>query len=95
LFERTGIPCLVKGGRRGFKVLDVLYDGRDFHEFRHDRLSKNVHGTGCFLSAAILALLASGEELPEACSKGIDLTGKAIGAAPGGTDKRTSFSFSY
>lgn len=93
LFERTGVPCLVKGGRRGFKMLDVLYDGSDFHEFRHDRLSKNVHGTGCFLSAAILAFLVMGKGLREACAKGIEMTEKAIGTAPGGADKRTSFSF--
>ncbi len=93
LFEMTGNACLVKGGRRGRSVLDVLYDGKDVREFVHDRLPRNVHGTGCFLSAAILAYLASGRGLPEACSMGISLIGKAMAAAPGKAGRRTSFSF--
>jgi hydroxymethylpyrimidine/phosphomethylpyrimidine kinase len=50
---------LVKGGHgSGPAVVDVLHDGRRFDEFRATRIvTKNTHGTGCTLSAAIAALL--------------------------------------
>jgi hydroxymethylpyrimidine/phosphomethylpyrimidine kinase len=50
---------LVKGGHgSGPEVVDVLYDGRRFDEFRAGRLvTRNTHGTGCTLSSAIAALL--------------------------------------
>jgi len=39
-------------------VVDVLYDGRHFDEFRARRIAtRNTHGTGCTLSSAIAALL--------------------------------------
>jgi hydroxymethylpyrimidine/phosphomethylpyrimidine kinase len=38
------------------------------HTFRHPRVaSKNTHGTGCTLSAAIAARLAHGDNLAAAC----------------------------
>ncbi|MBX7256053.1 MAG: bifunctional hydroxymethylpyrimidine kinase/phosphomethylpyrimidine kinase [Candidatus Hydrogenedentes bacterium] len=53
---------LIKGGHMsGDVVEDLLYDGRAFHTFRASRIdTKNTHGTGCTLSAAITAYLAKG-----------------------------------
>jgi len=50
---------LVKGGHlAGAESIDVLFDGRDYREFPAPRLAtRNTHGTGCTLSAAIAALL--------------------------------------
>lgn len=54
---------LVKGGHLQGEPVDLLFDGRQFHEFRSDRVqSKNVHGTGCTYASAIATLLAL--ELP-------------------------------
>jgi hydroxymethylpyrimidine kinase/phosphomethylpyrimidine kinase len=74
-----GVPCLVKGGHLRGEVADVLHDGRELSVFRHRRLRRSVHGTGCFLSAAILGYLADGLGLEEACGRGIALTARSIG----------------
>lgn len=61
---------LLKGGHSsGSEAIDVLYcrDGSR-HEFSSPRLpGKGKHGTGCNLSSAILANVALGKSLPEAC----------------------------
>jgi len=51
---------LVKGGHLPGKVCrDLLFDGSEFVEFSSPRLdTRNTHGTGCALSAAIAACLA-------------------------------------
>lgn len=58
---------LIKGGHlSGETSPDLLYDGRDFTTFEARRIeTKNSHGTGCTLSAAITALLARGKPLAE------------------------------
>ena len=81
IYESSLIPCLVKGGHLKGKAADILYDGRDFTTFEHLRLNKSVHGTGCFLSSAILACLAGGSDLKTACRHGIRMTGRAIAEA--------------
>lgn len=59
--------ALVKGGHLPGDALDVLYDGRGFHEFRAPRIAtRHTHGTGCVLSAAVTASLARGLPLVEA-----------------------------
>ncbi len=59
---------LLKGGHLGGgQCVDILWDGKQFHRFaaaRHP--SRNTHGTGCTLSAAITALLARGLDLVSA-----------------------------
>jgi hydroxymethylpyrimidine/phosphomethylpyrimidine kinase len=62
---------LITGGHgRGDVVVDVLYDGDRFLEFRTERVSEaNVHGTGCTLSAAVAAYLAQGLPLEQAAER--------------------------
>ncbi len=51
-------------------VPDVLYDGTTVTVLRADRVdTPNSHGTGCSLSAAIAAKLASGAEVPAAVAE--------------------------
>ncbi len=60
---------LVKGGHLDDEKesIDVLYDGDQVFTFRATRIeSKNTHGTGCTLSAAISANLARGTTLTDA-----------------------------
>jgi hydroxymethylpyrimidine/phosphomethylpyrimidine kinase len=76
---------LIKGGHlaSGERVVDILYDG-NVRAFRGQRLeSKNTHGTGCTLSAAITAQLAKGESLHAAVRRAIDYVHNAIASAPG------------
>ncbi len=92
--HRSGlVPCLVKGGHLRGEAVDVLFDGRAFAVFRHERLGKKVHGTGCFLSAAILGYLAGGRGLEEACRRAIRLTAQAIRKAVPAGKGRAAFSF--
>jgi hydroxymethylpyrimidine/phosphomethylpyrimidine kinase len=59
---------VVKGGHReGAIAVDVLFDGRNFHEFASPRIdTTSTHGTGCTLASAIAAFLARQETVPEA-----------------------------
>jgi hydroxymethylpyrimidine/phosphomethylpyrimidine kinase len=59
---------IVKGGHGpGDEIIDVLFDGERFHEFRTARVStRNTHGTGCTFASAIAAYLALGQSLTEA-----------------------------
>lgn len=59
---------LVKGGHgTGAYSTDMLFDGHAFTRFSEPRIrTRNTHGTGCTLSAAIAAGLARGLALPEA-----------------------------
>lgn len=59
---------LVKGGHgSGDSSVDFLYDGKDFLPVKGKRVNtKNTHGTGCVLSAAITAYIAKGFEVKDA-----------------------------
>jgi hydroxymethylpyrimidine/phosphomethylpyrimidine kinase len=70
---------LVKGGHLKGDAMDLLWDGRDFHEFSVPRVdSPNTHGTGCTLSAAIAAGLALGNSLPDAVARAKAYVTRAI-----------------
>ncbi|MGN0832135.1 MAG: bifunctional hydroxymethylpyrimidine kinase/phosphomethylpyrimidine kinase [Kiritimatiellia bacterium] len=69
LYGRFGRAVLVKGGHgANAAAVDVLYDGREFHEFSMPWVPDPVstHGTGCSLAAALAAELALGRDLPTA-----------------------------
>jgi hydroxymethylpyrimidine/phosphomethylpyrimidine kinase len=91
--ESSLVPCLVKGGHLEGEAVDVLCDGGNLKVFRHVRVIKSVHGTGCFLSAAILGCLAGGCGLEEACRRGIALTARGIRKSAPADKGRTVFSF--
>jgi hydroxymethylpyrimidine/phosphomethylpyrimidine kinase len=58
---------LVKGGALEGDAVDVFFDGERLVELPSPRIdTRNVHGAGCTLSAAIAARLALGAELLEA-----------------------------
>jgi hydroxymethylpyrimidine kinase/phosphomethylpyrimidine kinase len=76
---------LIKGGHAsGKESVDLFHDGRIFESFRGPRLdTRNTHGTGCTLSAAIAALLALGSSPLEAAFRSKAWLHDAIRAAPG------------
>jgi hydroxymethylpyrimidine/phosphomethylpyrimidine kinase len=71
LHELGCAAVLIKGGHgSGAEAIDILYDGSDIQLFSRPRVdTRNTHGTGCTLSAAITALLARGSELKEAVDR--------------------------
>ena len=85
---------LVKGGHSsGAEAVDLFHDGRIFESFRGPRLTtRNTHGTGCTLSAAIAALLALGSPPLEAAFRAkawlhdAILAGPRLGAGTGPVD---------
>jgi hydroxymethylpyrimidine/phosphomethylpyrimidine kinase len=77
---------LVKGGHihgDSTTAVDYLYDGM-FTVYRHERIdTRNTHGTGCTLSAAIAASLANGSTLRDSVQTATDFVHDAIATAPG------------
>src|SRR5665213_2865147 len=61
---------IIKGGHAaGDEIVDLLFDGHAFTEWRTPRIAtKNTHGTGCTFAAAVAANLALGKSLSEAGS---------------------------
>jgi hydroxymethylpyrimidine/phosphomethylpyrimidine kinase len=67
----------------GREVIDVLFDGHAFHEFRAPRIdSRHTHGTGCTFASAVAAGLALGHDLPDAARRAQQYVGGAIANAP-------------
>ena len=58
---------LIKGGHLKGPAMDIFYDGKNFTALKAPRIrTKNTHGTGCTLSAAIAANLAKGQKIETA-----------------------------
>jgi hydroxymethylpyrimidine/phosphomethylpyrimidine kinase len=62
---------IVKGGHgEGDEIVDLLFDGVQFREYRTARvMTRNTHGTGCTFASAVAAALALGSELPDAAAR--------------------------
>ena len=89
IFGAIGVPCLVTGGHLPGRAIDILYDGRRESSFEHEKLRRDVHGTGCCLSSAILGYLARGRSLESACGLASDFVHEAIrGSAKAGRGRR-------
>jgi hydroxymethylpyrimidine/phosphomethylpyrimidine kinase len=74
---------LVKGGHLGGDATDVLFHQGEYREFTSPKIAtRNTHGTGCTLSAAITASLASGYDLPEAVERAKQYVTAAIRSNP-------------
>src|SRR5205814_7534757 len=70
---------LMKGGHRAGDATDLLFDGQTFRRFAADRIdTPNTHGTGCTLSAAIAAGLASGLDVVGAVARAKHYVSEAI-----------------
>lgn len=68
----------------GPAVIDLLFDGHDFHEFRVARVeSRHTHGTGCTYASAVAAGLALGHDLPAAAWRAQQYVAGAMAHAPG------------
>ena len=76
---------VIKGGHMpSSTIVDVLYDGRDFHEFPTERIAgTSTHGTGCTFAAAITAHLARGRAVEDAIRQAQGYIAAAIRQAPG------------
>ena len=77
--------ALVKGGHLAEdEIVDVLVSDGAVRRFTHSRIdTTSTHGTGCTLSAGIVAGLALGRPLEQAVADALDFVHRAIAAAPG------------
>lgn len=75
---------IVKGGHFPTDdIVDMLYDGHRFMEFKGERVAGgSTHGTGCTFAAAIAAQLALGRALEEAIPLAQQYVAGAIRHAP-------------
>jgi len=70
---------LIKGGHLEGEIIDLLFDGKAFHEYRGPRIStKNTHGTGCTFASAIATELAEGNPVHVAVKRAKDFMTLAI-----------------
>lgn len=76
---------IIKGGHSpSADILDLLYDGERFRDFRSERVAgTSTHGTGCTFAAALAARLALGDSLEDAVPKAQQYVAGAIRHAPG------------
>jgi hydroxymethylpyrimidine/phosphomethylpyrimidine kinase len=76
--------ALIKGGHRAGAPTDLLLSPAGFQTFSGTRVeTRNTHGTGCTLSAAVTACLAGGEVLEDAVLHAKTFVQRAIETAPG------------
>lgn len=73
---------LLKGGHaQGATAVDILCDRAGVERYERPRVdTKNTHGTGCTLSAAITALLGQGVDLRQAIRRAKDYVWQALEA---------------
>lgn len=70
---------LIKGGHLAGDCIDLLFDGTVFTTFAGPRFdTKNTHGTGCTLSAAIATGLGQGLTVADAVRRAKDYVATAI-----------------
>lgn len=84
LLELGPKAVLLKGGHlEGEKAVDLLATREGVLRFSAPRVqTRNTHGTGCTLSAAIAALLAKGRPLEEAVAEAKAYLTRALKTAP-------------
>lgn len=81
--EMGARAVLVKGGHLTGEAIDVLDDEGRVTIFRAERIeTRNTHGTGCTLAAAIAACLARGMDLENAVDAAKRFVADAIRYAP-------------
>jgi hydroxymethylpyrimidine/phosphomethylpyrimidine kinase len=65
LREKGPAAVLVKGGHLKDELVDILYDGEEFHSFRGYRYPRELHGSGCAYASTIAGYLAKGMDVVE------------------------------
>lgn len=90
-------PVLLKGGHAdGDLATDILFLNGEEHVFAAPRLPHGEkHGSGCVLSAAVLAHLAKGAPLDDACRFGKAYTATVLASNPTLLGYHSAFSTHY
>jgi hydroxymethylpyrimidine/phosphomethylpyrimidine kinase len=85
IHDMGAAAIIITGGHRaGDHVVDTLFDGHSFSEFRTPRIDAGrVHGTGCTFASAVAAHLALGRTLAESAELAQQYVAAAIQRAIG------------
>ncbi|KOO47119.1 bifunctional hydroxymethylpyrimidine kinase/phosphomethylpyrimidine kinase [Priestia koreensis] len=82
VLHSLGVASVVIKGGHGeeqYKIVDLLFNGRDFIEIDHQRLeTKHTHGTGCTFAACVTAELAKGRSIEKAVETASEFVHYAI-----------------
>ncbi len=79
VLKAKGPDVVITGGHLQGECVDLLYDGKDFYEFRGSRIdTKHTHGSGCVFSTALATFLAEEKDVVKATEKAHDFTRRAI-----------------
>lgn len=80
IYELGPENILLKGGHmKGNICVDVFFNGKDIHLLKNKRINtKNTHGTGCTLSAAICANISLGKTVYESVKESVSFVNRAI-----------------
>jgi hydroxymethylpyrimidine/phosphomethylpyrimidine kinase len=79
IYEMGARHVLVKGGHLEGESVDILFDGKNFHEYGGPRiLTKNTHGSGCTFASAIATELAKANSIHESVRRAKDFMTTAI-----------------
>jgi hydroxymethylpyrimidine/phosphomethylpyrimidine kinase len=80
LYDKFRIPFLLKGGHLvSISSADILVTAAGTTLFQFEKIdTRNTHGTGCTLSAAITATLARGNPLEESVAAGLNFVHNAL-----------------
>ena len=80
IHEMGAAAVIVTGGHgAGAEVVDLLFDGRAFAEFRTPRIdTPHTHGTGCTFASAVAANLALGHALADSAARAQQYVAGAI-----------------
>ncbi|NOZ25452.1 MAG: bifunctional hydroxymethylpyrimidine kinase/phosphomethylpyrimidine kinase [Nitrospirae bacterium] len=62
----------------GNTVVDLYYDGTEFHRFDSERIAGEYHGTGCAFTSALTAYLSLGVSAVEASRKAKEFVDSAV-----------------
>ena len=77
--KKLGPDVIITGGHLEGMSMDILYDGKDVHDFHGERIAtENTHGTGCVFSSSLASFLAMGKHIVEAARLAHQFTRGAI-----------------
>lgn len=77
--KKMGPHVVITGGHLAGNCMDLLYDGKGFHQFHGERIvTENTHGTGCVFSSSLACFLAKGNNVLEATGLAHEFTRQAI-----------------
>jgi len=77
LLKMGAEAAVVKGGHLR-ECVDVLVHAGEVHIRKREKASANPRGTGCAFATAMVCLLASGADIPEAFAESWEYVGKLI-----------------